>query len=101
MTAAYDLPKLRQGFGVRRLYDLPCWMRPMTQDDYIEILFADLAFNGPTKRGWMKREYGVASADMLTVRQKSQVIDRLKALKEEGKQQEAWRRGDEEDDDIA
>jgi hypothetical protein len=52
----------------------------MSQEEYIEILFADCGFTIPQRRAWLRTEYGRAYADELDWRTKSRLIERLKAL---------------------
>lgn len=57
------------------------WPEEMSQEEYIEILFADCGFTGTQKRAWLRAEYGKAYPDELPWSTKSKIIERLKALK--------------------
>ena len=57
----------------------------MDQLTYIEILFGDCGFDGPTKRAWLYLEYKVKYADQLSISARSMLIDRLKEMKEDQK----------------
>ncbi len=55
----------------------------MTQDNFIEILFDGLGFASAQKRAWLFAEYGTKYADSLSVAKKSELIDRLKKMRDE------------------
>jgi len=60
----------------------------MDQKTFIDILFNDCGFDGPGRRAWLQREYGVRYADTLSVAERSRLIARLKNLKSDLKESE-------------
>lgn len=67
------------------------WRFDLSQDEYIEILFIDCGFSGSQKRAWLLAEYGVKYTDELAVYRKHLLIERLKAMKAEGREPAAPR----------
>jgi len=57
----------------------------MDQLEYLEILFNEVGLTGPAKRAWLMEEYGEKYSDALPVAKRSEVINRLKRIKEDQK----------------
>jgi hypothetical protein len=57
----------------------------MDQLEYLEILFNEVGLIGPAKRAWLMLEYGEKYADSLPSTKRSEVINRLKKMKEDQK----------------
>jgi hypothetical protein len=72
-------------------------MGKITQDKYIEILFNDLGFNLVQRKDLLRSRYGCRYSDELPKSVKSEVIGKLKELKEDKKEKEE---SEYEEDDV-
>lgn len=53
----------------------------ITQVQFIAILFDDCGYTGAQRREWLEARYGARYCDELTVEQRSQIIELLRAEK--------------------